>query len=160
MRSTVAAHSRLSLFLAALLCASDSYGQTTAVPAERSKPTLRERALKGDAEAQFNLGKMYEGGRGGLKKDYAQAAHWYRRAAEQGDPWAQASLGILFRFGKGVPQDIVQAYMWFHVAASQTRGGEQESIAEMRDAAAARMTPQQLAEARRLASEWKPNPAP
>lgn len=125
---------------------------------EARKPSLRERASRGDAEAQFNLGKMYEAGRGGLKKDYAEAERWYRRSAEQGDPYAQASLGILFRFGKGVPQSNATAYLWFYLAASRTSGGEHESIAEMRDAAAAHLTAQQIAEAKRLAEEWKPKP--
>ena len=60
---------------------------------------LRERAAKGDAEAQFNLGKNYEAGRGGLKKDYAEAARWYLKSAEQGNVYAQASLGILYHAG-------------------------------------------------------------
>ena len=122
-------------------------------------PSLRERADKGDADAQFNLGKMYEAGRGRYQKDYAEAARWYRASAEQGDAFAQASLGILYRFGKGVPQNYVQAYMWFQLAASQDTEGAEESIAEMHDAAAARMSPQQIAEAVRLAREWKPKRA-
>lgn len=117
---------------------------------------LRERAEAGDAEAQFTLAKNYEAGRGGLKKDYAQAQHWYRMAAEQGDPFAQASLGLLYRFGKGVPRDLVQAYMWLSLATSGTTGADSDSIAEYRDAAAAHMTAEQIAEARRRTSEWKP----
>ena len=124
--------------------------------AQAPRLTLRERAAAGDAEAQFNLGKMYEAGRGGLKQDYAEAERWYRRSAEQGDVFAQASLGILHRFGKGVRQDLVQAYMWFELAASPASEGALESIAEMREAIAARMTPEQISEARRLAREWKP----
>jgi TPR repeat protein len=119
------------------------------------KPSLRERAAKGDPDAQFTLAKNYEAGRGGLKKDYGEAQHWYREAAEQGDPFAQASLALLYRFGKGVPQDYVQSYMWFQLAVDQLSGADRDSIAELRDAAAARMTPQQIAEARRLAHEWK-----
>jgi TPR repeat protein len=125
---------------------------------EAPRVSLRERAEKGDPEAQFNLAKNYEAGRGGLKKDYAEAERWYLRAADQGDPFAQASLAILFRFGKGVVQDYVEAYKWFYVAASHTTGSDQESILELRDSTAARMTPQQLAEASRLAREWKPKP--
>src|SRR5918999_4934247 len=115
--------------------------------AQPPRPGLRERAAAGDPEAQFNLAKNYETGRAGYKKDFAEAERWYRQAAVQGDPFAQASLGILYRFGKGVPRDYVQAYMWFHLAANQTTGGDQESIAELRDATAARMTPDQVAEA-------------
>ena len=120
------------------------------------RSSLRERATKGDPEAQFTLAKNYEAGRGGLKKDYAEAQHWYREAAEQGDPFAQASLALLYRFGKGVPQDYVQAYMWFQLSVDQLTGADRDSIVELRDAAGARMTSQQIAEARRLAQDWKP----
>jgi hypothetical protein len=119
------------------------------------KPSLRERAAKGDPDAQFTLAKNYEAGRGGLKKDYSEAQHWYHEAAEQGDPFAQASLALLYRFGKGVPQDYVQSYMWFQLSVDQLTGADRDSIVELRDAAAARMTPQQIADARRLAHEWK-----
>src|SRR5260370_15937288 len=89
---------------------------------------LLERALKGDADAQFDLGKNYEAGRIGLKRDFAQAEHWYREAANQGDPFAQASLGILYGFGKGVSPDLVQALMWYELAAGHTTGGDRVSI--------------------------------
>jgi len=125
---------------------------------EARRASLRERAEKGDPEAQFNLAKNYEAGRGGLKKDYAEARRWYLRAAEQGDPFAQASLALLFRFGKGVAQDYVEAYKWFYLAASHTTGSDQESILELRDSTAARMTAEQVAEAARLARDWKPKP--
>jgi TPR repeat protein len=124
-----------------------------------AKPSLRQRAAAGDAEAQFNLAKMYEAGRGGLKQDYVEAERWHRRAAEQGDPFAQASLGILLRFGKGIAQDDVEAYKWLYLATSQTSGGERESITELLDSTAARMTPKEIAEATRLAREWKPKSA-
>ncbi|MEJ7606672.1 MAG: tetratricopeptide repeat protein, partial [Bryobacteraceae bacterium] len=120
-----------------------------------SKPSLRERATGGDAEAQFNLAKLYEAGRSGLKKDYAEAAKWYRLSSEQGDPYAQASLGILHRFGKGVEQSNVKAYFWFSLAVLQTSGGERESIREMRDAAASKLSRAELEESNRLVREWK-----
>lgn len=141
----------LAFVLGVLAVASSGWAQP--VP---GKPGLRERAAKGDADAQFTLGKNYEAGRGGLQRDFAEAGRWYRMAAEQGDVFAQASLGILYRFGKGVPQDYVQAYQWFYLAAAHSSGGEQESIAEMRDSLAAHMTPEQKAEALRLAQSWKP----
>lgn len=122
------------------------------------RPSLRERAAHGDSEAQFNLAKMYEAGRGGLKQDYVEAEKWYRSSAEQGDVFAQASLGLLYRFGKGVPQDYVKAYQWFYLAASHAGEGERESIEELRDGTAAKMKPEQIEEAKRWASEWKPKP--
>ena len=47
-----------------------------------------------DADAQFNLGVMYQKGIGVLQ-DYKTAVKWYRLAAEQGFARAQNSLGIL-----------------------------------------------------------------
>jgi TPR repeat protein len=129
-------------------------------PQKPLRERLMDRALKGDAEAQFDLGKNFETGRIGLKKDLVQAEHWYREAANQGEPFAQASLAILYGFGKGVAPDLVQALMWYELAAEHTTGGDQTTIAEMRDDLASRMTPQQIAEARRRAHEWKPSKAP
>ena len=120
----------------------------------QQKP-LRERLLesaqKGDAEAQFELGKNYETGRIGLPKDFAQAEHWYRLAAEQGDPFAEASLGLLYQFGKGVKKDSVQALMWYEVALARSSVGDRASIAELRDDIIGEMTAAQIAEARRRA---------
>jgi len=120
------------------------------------RPPLRERAAAGDPEAQFTLGKNYEAGRGGLKKDYAEAANWYRRSADQGNVYAQASLGILYHAGKGVPLDNVQAEMWFTISAGHAPPNDRDTMVEMRDSVAARLTAQQMAEAQRLAREWKP----
>ena len=141
--------------MSALLLGLITVGLASSQPVP-GKPSLRERAAQGDADAQFTLGKNYEAGRGGLTRDFAEAERWYRRAAEQGDVFAQASLGILHRFGKGVPQDYIQAYQWFYLAAAHSTGGEQESIAEMRDSTAAHMTPEQKAQALKLAQAWKP----
>ena len=44
---------------------------------------LREATELGDAEAQYNLGVMYDNGQG-VVKDKDEAVNWYRRAAEQG----------------------------------------------------------------------------
>jgi hypothetical protein len=57
----------------------------------------------------------------GVEQDYALAAHWYRRAAEHvpnlgGAGQGRNSLGNLYMEGLGVPNDPVQAYMWFSLA--------------------------------------------
>ena len=119
------------------------------------RPPLRERAAAGDAEAQFTLGKNYEAGRGGLKRDYAEAANWYRKSAEQGNVYAQASLGILYHAGKGVALDNVQAEMWFTISAENAPVNDRETIVEMRDSVAGHLNAQQMAEAQKLVREWK-----
>jgi hypothetical protein len=120
------------------------------------RPPLKERAAAGDPEAQFSLGKNYEAGRSGLKQDYAEAANWYRKSADQGNVYAQASLGILYHSGKGLPRDDVQSEMWLTISAEHAPKDDRDTIVEMRDSVAAHLTPQQLAEAQRLAREWKP----
>ena len=109
-------------------------------------------AEQGDARAQEYLGYMYRKGLG-VPQDYALAVAWYRKAAEQGDAEAQGLLGYMYEEGQGVPQDYVQAHMWYNLAAVQDG-----IAANARDLVAAKMTPAQIAEAHKLAREWKPKP--
>jgi len=61
-------------------------------------------AEQGNADAQYNLGIMYDNGYG-VPQDYAEAVRWYRLAAEQGYAKAQFVLGVMYDNGRGVPQD-------------------------------------------------------
>ncbi len=83
--------------------------------------------------------------------DYATALKEWRPLAEQGDAAAQYNLGRMYHEGEGVPQDDVQAHLWANLAAAQ--GNELARI--NRDRLTEQMTPVQLAEAQRLAREWK-----
>jgi TPR repeat protein len=87
------------------------------------------------------------------RRDYATALRLIRPLAERGDANAQYNLGVFYDNGLGVPQDKVRAYMWFNLSAAQGR----ESAAAFRDLIARRMTPAQIAEAQKLAREWKSN---
>ena len=87
------------------------------------------------------------------KRDYATAARIIRPLAESGDATAQYNLGVFYDNGLGVPQDKINAYMWFSLAAAQGR----EGAAAIRDLMARRMTPTQIEEAQKLAREWKSN---
>jgi TPR repeat protein len=84
-----------------------------------------------------------------------QAANWYLKAAGKGNVWAQSRLGEMYAEGLGVPQDYVQAHLWFNLAASQSEITPNRE-AKARDDLAAKMTPAQIAEAQRMAREWKP----
>jgi TPR repeat protein len=75
-------------------------------------------------------------------------------AADQGVARAQSNLGVMYEDGFGVPQDYVQAHMWFNLAVSRSTGELREVGVNGRDRAADRMTPTQIAEAQRLAREW------
>ncbi len=109
----------------------------------------RPLAEQGHARAQSNLGFMYSNGEG-VPQDYAEAVKWYRMAAEQGNAEAQHNLGVSYAKGEGVPLDDMLAYMWFNLAAAQGH----EKAKKNRDIVASTMTPDQIAEAERMAREW------
>ena len=95
----------------------------------------------------------------GVSQDYAEAARWFRRAAEQGDADAQFNLGLMYEFGHGVSQGLVQAHKWYNLAASRASSldpNHREKAVRFRDRIAARLTSAQLARAQRVAREWQP----
>ena len=108
----------------------------------------RPLAAQGDAYAQAYLGPMYEQGQG-VPQDYAEAVRWYKLAAAQGQAEAQSNLGLMYGKGQGVPQDYVRAHLWFNLAAAK---GDSHGV-KNRDIAAKKMTPQQIAEAQKMARE-------
>jgi TPR repeat protein len=83
-------------------------------------------ANENDPEVQFNLGDMYEKGKG-ISQDKAVAAELYRMAAEQGNVRAQFRLGLMYAAGEGVPEDQVKAAEWSLKAAGQDYGPAQVS---------------------------------
>lgn len=72
----------------------------------------------GNSVAQYNLGLMYDNGRGVSEKDQ-EAANWYRMAAEQGNVRAQRNLGAKHAVGDKVPQDGLKALKWFRLAGKR-----------------------------------------
>ena len=117
---------------------------------------LTQAAEAGDTQAQFNLGVMYGDGLG-VPQDDQQAASWFRKAAEAGHTKAQVLLGLSYQTGQGVHKDIVQAHKWLNIASAYERSKEEKKWAvEARDSLASKMSPQQIAEAQKLAREWKP----
>ena len=84
-------------------------------------------------------------------QDYYEAVRLFRIGAEQGIPIGQANLGEMYHDGKGVQQDYVQAYMWLTLSVNQ--GFEQAK--ELLETLKTKMTPDQIAGAKRLVKEWK-----
>jgi len=118
----------------------------------------RKAAEQGFAEAQYNLGNLCYRGQG-VPQDYAEAVTWYSKAAEQGNAKGQYSLGMMYYRGRGVPKDYVLAHMWLNLATSRypaLEKAKREWAEIFINIAVSKMTPAQLAEAQRLAREWKP----
>ena len=97
----------------------------------------------------------------GVPRDNGLTARWYRLAADQGYPDAQFALGALYEDGVGVPKNYVHAHMWYNLAVSIYTASDaiRDQAYEFRDKLAKRMSTEQIAEAQRLASEWKPKSA-
>jgi TPR repeat protein len=166
-------HGRLAgivLLLLALACS--GAGQTDeAEPTDATSPdadsganlaehsrTLRESAVTQppiDARDQRELGMNYYLGLG-LEPDLAQALVWLQRAAEQGEPIAQLTLGVMHLEGQEVPPSKVNAYMWFSLSAEQGVDSAQRRLDTLR----AELTAEELDEAERLARAWKPSAPP
>jgi TPR repeat protein len=85
---------------------------------------------KAVALAESNLGRMYANGQG-VAKDDAQAAVWYRKAADQGDAYAERNLGGMYANGRGIPQDDTQAAVWYRKAADQGDAAAQYNLGLM-----------------------------
>jgi uncharacterized protein len=74
-------------------------------------------AEKGVPDVQFWLGVAFDQHLWFGVTDQQEALKWFRRAAELGNPDAEAELGRLYQDGDGVEQNYVQAAFWFRKAA-------------------------------------------
>jgi clan AA aspartic protease (TIGR02281 family) len=75
-------------------------------------------AAQGNAEAEYNVGFLYESGRGPAQ-NYREAIDWHRLAAAQGHAAAQTHLGLMYANGRGVLKDDKEAVRWLQLAAAQ-----------------------------------------
>ncbi|TAL26952.1 MAG: sel1 repeat family protein [Alphaproteobacteria bacterium] len=108
---------------------------------------LLKGASQGDANCQFTLGVMALN-----RHDYDGAMEWLLKAAAQASHAAQDKIGLMYRDGLGVPQDNIQAFMWFTISANISG----QYFTPLRDALAQKMTGAEMDEAKRRAAEWKP----
>ena len=92
----------------------------------------KAKAEAGDAEAQFNLGVMYDEGEG-VPKDDKEAVKWWQKAADQGNAKTQVNLGGMYEKGQGVGQDFKEAFKWYQTAADQGFVNAQYNLGVMYD---------------------------
>ena len=135
------------------------YANGDGVPRNAIEATVwyRKAADQGLADAECELGNCYLEGNG-VPKNIPEGIKWSWRAATQGFAQAQNTLGLCYTKGTGVPKDYVQAYKWFNLATA--KGDQRADDARVNLASAERyLKPEQVAEAQRLASEFKPHKA-
>lgn len=132
------------------------YGKGVIADPAESVRWYRKAATQGVDAACLHIGFHYRDG-WGVPKDAAEAAKWFRQGSKS-DVYSLLALGRLYLKGDdGVPKDLVQALMCLDLTLG--RGVADPFKAEVqkdRDTCAKEMTSEQIAEANRLASEWKP----
>ena len=110
---------------------------------------FRKAAEQDNGKAQFELAYCYEHGRG-VERNDIEAAKWYRKAAEQNELSGQFGVANCYQYGRGVAKDYVEAYAWHNVYSNRVAGA-----AVFMGPLAAKMSPQQLADAEKRTQELR-----
>jgi TPR repeat protein len=128
------------------------------------KKQLLLAAERGDAEAQYNLGMIYDNALDDshypTEGDRPEAMRWFLAAAEQGLCRAQIKIAEMYADEREPPESSVKACAWFLLAATGLRGAHLQKAQSAYRSASSRLTPVQVAEVRRLTQSWKPKTAP
>lgn len=125
-------------------------GNGVAVDFAEAAKWYRRAAEQGNPGAALLLGVLYTKGLG-VKTDTREAFKWFREAAEKGAAEAQYNLGLGYQVGNELPRDNVEACKWYSLAARQGH----KQAAHNRELLAAKMTPEQVADATRQAREFE-----
>lgn len=88
---------------------------THAVAGEPDIPRIQAEAERGSIQQEIELAGAYFEGHG-VSRDEKQAAFWYEKAANSGDPGAQLQIGFFYEAGVGVDRDPARAALWFERA--------------------------------------------
>lgn len=127
-------HFRILLALSVLLCGNVAIaGLNEGLDALRRNDytaavkELRPLAERGDAEAQYRIGRMYEYGKG-YPQNKAQSIVWFKKAAAQNHADAQTELGGIYASGDGVAQDNKLAVEWFEKGAANGNANAQYNL--------------------------------
>ena len=153
-------------------------GQRVTQDYDEAVKWLRKAADQGNFTAQNALGPLY-GETNTVPEDYAEAvklyfravgpgedlsaAKRYREAADQGDPFAQRGLGILYATGDGAARDSLEACFWLSLALTNREMNSEAIVANntraWRDDIKIHLAPEQIAVVEKRVKGWKPTPA-
>ena len=110
-------------------------------------------AGRGSADAQYNLGVMYDEGHG-VPASKSAAAEWYLKAADQGMGQAMGNLAVLYVERSESPDSLVQAFKWTSLAINHDPEAQRGDAVKNRDFLASHMTRPEIDQALALARAW------
>jgi uncharacterized protein len=120
-------------------------------------------AEAGDAASQCNLGILYANGLDdngyAVEGNGPEAVRWLLAAAEQGLPRAQVTLAEVYANAPDMSGTHAAACGWFLLAVGSLRGIHLDRAQSGYEHIVSRLSPSQLAQARRFARDWTPKPA-
>lgn len=111
-----------SLVLALLLSTATAWAESLA--------TLQQQAESGNSDAQYDLAMRYWEGKEGAPKDDSKAFYWAKKAAEQGNAYAQSWVGYFYENGYGTARDFGEAAYWYRRSADQGNRFSQNNLGE------------------------------
>ncbi len=115
---------------------------------------FRSAAEQGGPEFAFQLANLYLTGEV-VPYDAAESTRWLRRSADQNYAAAQCLLGLRYAGSRpGETHDDVEAYKWFDLGNARAPDEIRKECTQWRDELAGKMTPAQIAEAKKRAREW------
>jgi hypothetical protein len=95
--------------------------------AELSIAKGNQQLLK-NGDLMNDIGINYQNPRYRVVQNHAKAVEWYRKAAEQGNAWAQNNLGWCYKSGKGVELDYIKAVEWYRKSVEQGNAWAQNEL--------------------------------
>lgn len=96
---------------------------------DRAFHLFQQLAEKGDRNAQYELGAMYDAGEG-VKRDLDLAYKWFLKAANQNHPEAQFNVAQMLESGEGVRKDSSKAAVWYQKSADQGNASAQNNLGD------------------------------
>ena len=127
-------------------------------------------AQDGDCDAQYALGLLYFNGLS-VRKNREKAIEWWERAADQTQPQALNSLGVVYahqrvpyttldcRKGCGKDRNLVKAYKWFGLAEEYGPPREVEFAQDSINRISIQMTEDEIMKAKSQIEGWAPKPS-
>lgn len=127
-------------------------------------------AENGDCDAEYALGLLYFNGLS-VRKNRNTALEWWSRAAEQAQPQALNSLGVVYSYlrvpyttldckkGCGEAKNLQEAYKWFGLAVEYGPPREIKFAQKSLDRISSEMTEAQINGSKAMIDEWEPKPS-